>query len=110
MSIKTIVDTYGKLLGGNILETLADEDLQEEVNLLYSEIKKDAEVARITVLANMPEERFVKLLAMIQKMSVALGLDNGTLVAKADISNELQGYTHTVVLAVIGALIEDEVL
>ena len=110
MSITTIVDTYSKLRGGNVLEMIMDEDLENEVGLLHKELKKDAEVARDVILAGMPEERFVKLVAMIQKISVVLGLGNGTLVARADISNELQSYTHTVVLATIGALIEDEVL
>ena len=111
MTIKTIVGVFEKMMKGSLLENLKNEEMAESVYSLVGELRDDTEVATSTILASMTEEQFVKLLLMIQKMSVSLGVAEGeTQVLKADMSGELQGYTHTVVLAVIGELIQDEVL
>jgi hypothetical protein len=37
-------------------------------------------------------------------------LSKGVAMLRADLSGELKAYTHTVILATIGALIEEEIL
>ena len=110
MTIKSIVDAFDKIrsLG---LRGMKDDSTPALLSDLIGELENDAETAKNTIISKISEEELVKLMLMIQKCVVTVSAIQGdSAILLADIQGELQAYTHTVVLSVIGVLIEDEVL
>ncbi len=111
MSIKSILDTYNQINESSLEESLSSPTLPETTNNLFDELEKDMDVAKDIILAKMSERDLVNFMLMVQKMAVTACMMSGSkFILQADISGELQGYTHSVVLSVIGALIQDEIL
>jgi hypothetical protein len=106
MSIKTVVESFKKAI---------DSDDPESLNTVYElhrdEMEKASNDAQKFVLERISEGDFVKLLAAIEKIVVAEGVAGGeTSLLLCEMKNELQAYTHSVVLTAIGLLIQDEIL
>lgn len=110
MGIKRINEIYDAIKGASA-DNLFSDQLYDMSRESLTEFERAAENAKNIILGSIDEREFVKLMMMAQKITVSAGLlDGNRQTFLADMSGELQGYTHTVVLAVIGALIEDEIL
>ena len=106
MIIKDVSNAMAK-----VLKNKADENLREELFDKTEDFERLSSMARDFLLERMEEKDFVRFLLVVQNSVLA------TMAAMGDFSlllanetKELQSYTHTVVLTVIGALIEDEIL
>lgn len=83
----------------------------ENITKSAEEFNRLADMAKEFLTERMVEKDFTRFMLLVQKTVVAVMLDEGeSLIVFADQDGSLKGYTHTVILTVIGALIEDEVL
>lgn len=110
MSIKTIVDKFMSI------HDVSDEDVFSKENMetglsIRNELKADTEVAQKLLTSQISEGQLVKLCLAAQRIATAeLAASGKFQMMIADASGELQSYTQTVILSVIGALIQDEIL
>lgn len=110
MSIKSIVGMLMEIRSGKV-EDLMSNEMTERTSALREELFLSSEKAASIITSKLDEGDFVKLMAMIQKSVVAeLATKGCTGMLRADMGNELQMYTHSVILATIGLLIQDEIL
>jgi len=112
MSIKSIADTYEEILSKESAENAyADADLRNKLTGNMKEFERFAKLAQDVVLERISEKDFVRFMLMVQRAVSAMIITEGREgLLLAELEGSLQGYTHTVALAIIGALIEDEVL
>ena len=113
MSIKTFVDAVGTILANeDELELILDPGFQKQMIELMKEANANCDLAESVLKERIPEEKLVKFILMLQKMSVSYvaGNGKGSSLVICDMCGELQSYTHTVILATIGALIREEIL
>ena len=84
----------------------------EEINEVIDFLTKGTDMSKEVISNKISEERIVKIMRCVQKMTVfaAVTSGEGTSLLIPMASGELEGYTHTVILATIGILIEEEVL
>ena len=106
MSIKSVVKLYSKIIEGNL-----DEQTLEEAMGQRDEFNRLANLAQGVLEERITEKELVRYLLGVQKTCVAALMSSGNMsIFAADADNTLTAYTHTVVLTVIGGLIEDEIL
>ena len=106
MSIKSVVKLYSKIINGEL-----DEDTIMEAMGNGVEFRRLADLAQKVLEERITEKELVRYLLGVQKTSVAALMSQGKMsIFAADADGSLNAYTHTVVLTVIGALIEDEIL
>ena len=106
MSIKSVVKLYSKIINGEL-----DEDTIMEAMGNGVEFRRLADSAQKVLEERITEKELVRYLLGVQKTSVAALMSQGEMsIFAADADGSLNAYTHTVVLTVIGALIEDEIL
>ena len=111
MGAKKMANTFEKVIknGGDVFN--ASEELQDEILDQRNDIVRFCEVAKVALLASIGEKELVRFMSMIQKTAVVeLTMNGDVSIIAADFEGALQPYTHTVILAAIGALIEDEIL
>src|SRR5512139_3023333 len=110
MSIKSVVSISDRMTKAGLFGVF-DEELREAYSGFSSEVDENFEVAKKTILSRLEEPEFCKYLAMICEHSVSRITASGdsSLVMVLQ-SGVLRDYTDTVVLAVIGGLIQDEIL
>lgn len=107
MSIKTCAELMGRVIDKGGIEA---NDL-ENITKSTEEFNRLADMAKEFLTERVAEKEFTRFLLFVQKTVVAVMLSEGeSLIVFADQDGSLKGYTHTVILTVIGALIEDEVL
>lgn len=110
MSIKSMVDLF-KEIRDTEAQDLFTEEMSQKIAKIRVELSDCADTAEKTVLSRLDEGDFVKLMAMVQKTTVATLAAEGSFgIVQLDLSGELQAYTHSVILATIGLLIQGEVL
>jgi len=84
----------------------------EEIANLIGSLSDLSEMSKEIVLRKISEEKLVRLMRAVEKMVVfamsVRGEGENLILPLA--SNELDGYTHSVVLATLGILINEEVL
>lgn len=86
-------------------------ELGKSVEGCRHEMEKAAELAESVILAKMPEKDAVTTMLLVQKFVAATCSANGnTGILLAEMDGSLQAYTHTVILATIGLLMDEEVL
>jgi cellobiose-specific phosphotransferase system component IIB len=106
MSIKTVVDSFKKAIDSD-----DDDSLGTVYELHRDEMEQASDEAKKLILEKLSEGDFVKLLAAIEKVVVAECVAGGeTSLLLCEMKNELQAYTHSVVLTAIGFLVQDEIL
>ena len=106
MSIKSVVKLYSKIINGEL-----DEDTIMEAMGNGVEFRRLADLAQKVLEERITEKELVRYLLGVQKTSVAALMSQGEMsIFAADADGSLNAYTHTIVLTVIGALIEDEIL
>lgn len=106
MSIKSVVSLYSKIIEGRF-----DEQILEEAMGQRDEFNRLANLAQGVLKERITEKELVRYMLGVQKTSVAALMSSGDMsIFAADADGSLNAYTHTVVLTVIGALIEDEIL
>jgi hypothetical protein len=105
MSIKDVSDTMAK-----VLKNKKDENLRVELFEKTEDFERLSSMARDFLLERMEEKDFVRFMLVVQKAVLASMLSEGDFSLLLADQGSLQPYTHTVVLTVIGALIEDEIL
>lgn len=113
MTMKEIVEFVEEVKESPHLED--SDDIEERVDQIDQAIESLAETsitARDIILKRMTEKEFAQFMNSISKITVFAALANeegvGLMVSMA--TGELQAYTHSVILATIGALINEEVL
>jgi len=107
MTIQTILDIYEKF-GETDLESVLEDETAEK---MLKELNSACDLATKTVLEKIDEKRMVMLMLMIQKVTASVAAVKGSQnIILAELSGELQTYTHTVIMATIGMLIGDEIL
>ena len=111
MSIKSMVNLLLEIKDSEIADMFTEEMMQKIAGV-REELSSCANLASETVLSRLSEGDFVKLMLMVQKSTIAaLAADGHFALVQADMmSKELQAYTHFVILATIGLLIQEEVL
>lgn len=117
MTMKEITEFMKTVRSQSVPETR--DGLEERINEINDVIESLADastLAKDIVLKKMTEKDFVQFMEAVAKVTVFTGAANnegdaggvGMLVAL--MSGDLQGYTHSVILATIGALINEEIL
>jgi hypothetical protein len=111
MSIKSMVNLLLEIKNSRI-EDMFSDDMTQKIAGARKELSKCADLASETVLSRLSEGDFVRLMLMVQKSTIAALIADGHFtLAQADMaSDELQAYTHSVILATIGLLIQEEIL
>lgn len=111
MSIKSVVNLLLEIRDSEIADMFTEE-MTQKIADVREELSKCADLASETVLSRLSEGDFVKLMLMVQKSTIAaLAADGYFTLVQADMaSKELQAYTHSVILATIGLLIQEEIL
>lgn len=87
------------------------EKTMDRINSVVGTLGDEAQQAKEIITAKMPERDLVEFFETVQKVTVfgaAANGDFGMMMAMA--SGELTSYTHSVILATIGALINEEIL
>lgn len=110
MSIKSVVK-IGEEMDKLSEESLFDNSLREEYSQFTQEVDRNWDTAKKCVLSRITEKEFSRYINMICEHAVSrlMSKGNAELVFPLQ-NNTLREYTDTVVLAVIGGLIEDEIL
>ncbi len=110
MSIKSLASALDKIKSQSI-EDVISQDGQDRFYSLSEEVNKNYDLAKDIILKTIAEEELVKYLNIVQTLTVNTMVLNGEgEILSLELSGILDTYTHTVVLAVIGGLIADEVL
>ena len=110
MVIKDVADMYDRLVSMSTEEALGQEGI-ENTKALLGIVSPCADEAQEIITRSVDEALFCKFLKIVQKLGVSVcGAEGQTSVLIADMKGDLTAYTHTVILTVIGALIQDEVL
>lgn len=84
----------------------------QEINDMIGFLVECTNLSKDVVLSRISEKKMVKIMRVLQRMTVFAAASDGegmTLIAPM-VSGELDGYTHSVILATIGVLIKEEVL
>lgn len=111
MSIKSIVGFFEDIKSRDISEAFnPSKENQQQAVEAFKEMEKNTGVAQEEILSRITEEEFVKFMLMVQKMTIVSAVSEGKPELAMVRDSSLQSYTHSVVLAVIGALIEEEIL
>lgn len=112
MSIKSLNALHDNIKSADLKEALENERYAELLTDAFVELDHASEIAKNLILEKMDEKDFVKFLSIVQKLTSAIGIsvENHSSLLFAEMDGALQGYTHTVVLAAIGTLIEEEIL
>lgn len=110
MNIKDIVELYDSVKGASSLDEAFEKNQGMGVKLLET-LSGKADIATDVLFSRIPEEDLVKFFKIIQDAIVSAMVlsGNGKILVPA-VSGELVGYTHTVVLTIIGLLVEEEIL
>jgi hypothetical protein len=108
MSVKEILDFEERAENGLV----SDGDIEQYLSEVGDYLNEKSEEGKSIVLSKMSEERFVRLLREVKRalMTSLLSQDKGAMLAIADISGELNAYTHTIILSVLEILAEEEVI
>lgn len=84
----------------------------QEISDMIGFLVECTNLSKDVVLSRISEKKMVQIMRVIQRMTVFAAASDGegmTLIAPM-VSGELDGYTHSVILATIGVLIKEEVL
>lgn len=87
-----------------------------EINEVIESLAETSVNAQEIILKKMTEKQFAEFMNSVAKITTFTCISNGVSNGKgvglmmAIMSGELQGYTHSVILATIGALINEEIL
>lgn len=108
MSIKSVAGLYQKM----IYEKGLSVDLFKEISSETDDFVRLADLARTALNElSVNEKDFVRFMLIVQKAIVAKMVSDGEVsMLLADQDDSLKGYTHTIVMVVLGALIDEEVL
>ena len=110
MNIDQIVSAYEEINSESFEDAFSKKSADREEELI-KEFRKSFRISKDIILQSIDEVKFTKFMTMVQKTTVAVcALRGNENLAIADLSGELYGYTHTVVLTIIGALIQEEIL
>ncbi len=110
MSIKSVLEISEEMTKGG-LEALMNEGLLEKYNKMSDEFDENFEAAKQNICAHLNEQDVAKYIRMITEAIVSRSMANGkTSLVKPFATGELQEYTDSVVLIVIGGLIMEGVL
>jgi hypothetical protein len=111
--IDYLVDLFYEMRETGLEKALSGDadDLSSKVSVALDKLEASSEIAKSLLTDRMTEEKIVLFFLMVQKMASTLALQNGdNSIMLAEMSGELQAYTHTVILSAIGTLIADEIL
>lgn len=110
MNIKDIVELYDSVRGASSVDEALEKNQGVGIELIKS-LSGKADIATDVILSRIPGEDLVKFLKIVQDAVVsAMVLSGENKILLPAVSGELSGYTHTIVLTVIGLLIEEEIL
>lgn len=111
MNIKQINEMYEEIKSAGFDELIGGKSTNSKVIELFFELEKQSGAAQDVILSAISEKELVRLMLMIQKTTVSAVLMNGRFsILQTDSDGSLQAYTHSVVLAVIGLLMAEEIL
>lgn len=113
MTMKELVDFVEKVKENPNIGTNDEiEKRVEQIDTVIGSLAETSEAARDIILNRMTEREFAQFMNSISKITVfaAVATDGGIGLMMAMMSGELQGYTHSVILATIGTLINEEIL
>src|SRR5687767_12343116 len=111
MKMKEITDLSESLANSVPTSQEEVERITGEVDNILNALGESAEQAREIIMAKMPEKDYVDFLQTLQKITTFSSAMRGEFsLTMAMASGELTGYTHSVILATIGALINEEIL
>lgn len=111
MSIKSAISASKKIKEMGIEGFMQDQEMENFTGDFGKEIEKNCETAKKVILESLSEGDFVKFVLMTQKILSTMSIMRGEqAILLAELEGSLQPYTQTVVLAVIGAFIEEEIL
>jgi hypothetical protein len=110
MSIKSVAKLYDTMKGQDVEYAMTEEGGKESTELFH-EFTENADNAQKIITDSVSESDFVKYMTMAENAAITAMVMNGEFDAlNLKKSGLLRDYTHTVVLAIIGGLIRDEVL
>lgn len=115
MNIDQLIEASKKVGEGNLFDILMDDEVADRkmkhIKQIAETLDANAEKAKEIILAKISEKTFVELARVVQNGTLtALASAGDFELLDAHMSGVLKGYTHTVILATIGILIEEEVL
>lgn len=94
-------------------EKSMNEDVMNKIDSLTDQCAECSEEAREIIVRSITEQRISRAITMAERITVASMVqagDRSMLPVLAKSPKSLDVYTHNIVMAVIGALIRDEVL
>ena len=115
LSIKETIELSKETGRGNPFEVLFNQELADEkmghIKKLGESFEESAEKGKALVLNSISEKDFVLLARAAQNAVLSAMVLNGKdELLEAHMEGELVGYTHTIVLSIIGILFNEGVL
>lgn len=117
MKIQELLELEERLSNANVLlELFGDDDggensISNKYNEAKQSLEKNALDAKSTIIAKIPEEKLVDAISIVQHIATSIVAAQGDMsLMESQMRGVLQPYTHTVVLTVLGILMEEEVI
>lgn len=117
LTINQIIEKSEEIGNQNPFDVFLDSSdaiakIASNVRELTATMDADAESAKQVVLHSLSEEKFVDYVEAVQAaiLTSMISQGNGKGLFRSHINGDLKGYTHTVVLTVIGTLFREGVL
>lgn len=113
MTMKEISKFLEDSKDSSVPETMEGlEGRMSEINDVIESLAETSASAKDIICKRLTEKEFAEFMNSVSKITVfaAVANEGGMGLMMSMISGELQGYTHSVILATIGALINEEIL
>jgi len=112
MKAKDLVDFVDQKRGQSIEEAMSSSN-SEIINQMMRYMDNKSEEAKALILEKMSEKDFVNIISLIDSMVLAeMTMHNkGTMLVLSKMGNDgFQEFTHTLILTVLGILVDEEVI
>lgn len=108
MNLKEIIEFQIRAEKGDVTNNEVDNHISGVGEYIDSKSKQGMDV----IVSRMGEEKFVRLVREIQRYSImSMGEEGmGTFLILADMDGSLKPLIHTMILSVLGVLIDEEVV
>ena len=115
LSVKETIELSEETGKGNPFEVLFNEDLAENkmdsILKLIESFTESTDIGKKQILNSITEAQFVDLARAAQNSTLCAMVTNGEFgLLESHMDGSLKGYTHTVVLSIIGILFNEGVL
>lgn len=116
LTVKQLIEMNDAISEGNPLDAFFDEDVtrkkMEMVKKVAKSLEESAEKSRELITNKISERMFSEIARVVQCNTLSAMISNGSgfELLESHANGDLRGYTHTIFLAILGILMDEEVL